>query len=151
MPKPSPEAHLCAATVRKTASRLHRKLRPNLQRDGISMGKLSVIAQVSRAPGITPTELAAHEGVKIQTLTRLLAELEVDGWLRREAHPTDGRQSVLSLTAKGKKRLADAVGESEAAFAHVLAMHVDAEDRAVLLRACEILDDLVELIPGRQV
>jgi len=151
MPKSSSEAHQCAAQVRKTASRLHRKLRPNLQRDGISMGKLSVIAQVSRVPGITPTELAAHEGVKIQTLTRLLAELEADGWLRREAHPSDGRQSVLSLTTKGKKRLLDAVGESEAAFAHVIAMHVDEEDRAVLLRACEILDDLVEMIPGRQV
>jgi DNA-binding MarR family transcriptional regulator len=151
MPKPSPEAHLCATTVRKTASRLHRKLRPSLQRDGISMGKLSVIAQVSRAPGITPTELAAHEGVKIQTLTRLLAELETDGWLRREAHPSDGRQSVLSLTVKGKKRLLDAVGANEMAFAHVIAAHVSAEDRAVLLRACAILDDLVELIPGRQV
>jgi DNA-binding MarR family transcriptional regulator len=151
MPKPSPEVQMCASQVRKTASRLHRKLRPNLQRDGISMGKLSVIAQVGRAPGITPTELAAHEGVKIQTLTRLLAELETDGWLKREAHSRDGRQSILSLTARGKKRLSDAVGVNETAFAHVIAAHVNVEDRAVLLRACAILDNLVELIPGRQV
>lgn len=150
MPKPTSEAMLCASQVRKTASRLHRKLRPNLRRDGISMGKLSVIAQVSRRPGMTPTELAEHEGVKVQTLTRLLAELEADGWLLREAHPTDGRQTILSLTPKGKKRLFDAVGESEAAFAHVIAANVSAEDRAVLLRACAILDDLVELIPTRQ-
>lgn len=113
------------------------------------MGKLSVIAQVGRSAGITPTELAGREGVKIQTLTRMLAELETDGWLLREPHPVDGRQSVLNLTNKAKKRLSEAVGESEAAFAKVIATHLTAEERALLQKACALLDDLVDLIPAR--
>jgi DNA-binding MarR family transcriptional regulator len=55
-----------------------------LRRDGISVAKLSVIAHIKRVGSVTPSALAAHEGVKIQSLTRLLAELEADGWLMRE-------------------------------------------------------------------
>src|ERR1035438_5058183 len=98
----------CATQVRRTVSHLHRKLRPSLQQAGISMAKLSVVGQVFRAGQITPTELAAREGVKIQTLTRLLSELEADGWLGRVPHESDGRQFLLSVTPIGRKRLAKA-------------------------------------------
>lgn len=139
----------CAAELRRTVSQLSRRLRPSLQRDGISLAKLSVIGQVHRAGRISPTELAAHEGVKLQTLTRLLAELEADGWLLRTRHETDGRQSLLSLTPQGKKRLAEAARASDASLSGVIGDVLGADDQILLLQACKLLDRLDAALGGK--
>ncbi|MFS2168281.1 MarR family transcriptional regulator, partial [Variovorax sp. Varisp62] len=61
------------------------------------MAKLSVLGQLHRYGPCTPTALAGLERVKLQSLTRLLAELEAEGWIGRTPHPSDGRQWLLSL------------------------------------------------------
>lgn len=119
-----------------------RKLRPSFQRDGVSMAKLSVIGQLNRVGPISPTELATREGVKVQTLTRMLAELESEGWLDRAPHERDGRQSLLSLTSLGKKRLAEGAQTIDASLAAIIEATLSAEDRQLLLRACALLDAL---------
>jgi len=123
-------------------------LRPTLLQAGISMAKLSVVGQVLRAGQITPTELAAREGVKIQTLTRLLSELEADGWLRRVPHESDGRQFLLSITSLGTKRLAEAGLASDAALAKAIQTTLQAGDVDLLLRACVLLERLDESLAG---
>lgn len=151
MQKIDSSAAICATQIRRTVSQLHRKLRPGLQPDGISLAKLSVIGQVNRIGRITPTELAALEGVKIQTLTRLLAELEADGWLSRVPHESDGRQSLLAMTPQGKKRLEKAAQASDASLAKVIETNLTADERALLLRACSLLDGLHDALAGKQV
>jgi DNA-binding MarR family transcriptional regulator len=113
-----------------------------LLRDGISMAKLSVIGQINRGGQLSPTELAAREGVKIQSLTRLLAELETEGWVLRVPNKADTRQSLLSLTPSGRKRLTDAAQEKDAALARIIDNTLSASERSVLLRACFLLDVL---------
>jgi DNA-binding MarR family transcriptional regulator len=144
-----PSAARCAAEIRRTVSHLHRKLRPRLLRDGISMAKLNVIGQINRVGRITPTELAAREGVKVQTLTRLLAELEADGWLSRLPHESDGRQTVLSVTRQGTKRLTEAARASDLALAEIIETTLTAGDRVLLLRACVLLDGLDAALGGK--
>jgi DNA-binding MarR family transcriptional regulator len=117
-----------------------------LQHDGISAAKLSVIGQLYRVGPMTPSELAAREGVKLPSLTRLVAELEVDGWVAREAHASDGRRSLLSLTALGKKRLIAGAQAADAPLAEVIATTVSADDRRVLLQACALLDRIGEAL-----
>lgn len=92
---------------------------------------------------MTPTELAAREGVKLQSLTRLLAELEADGWLARKAHASDGRQSLLSLTRTGMKRLTSTVRAGNISLARIIEATLTETERALLLRACGILEGIV--------
>jgi hypothetical protein len=66
---------------------------------------------------MSPTELARGEGVRLQSLTRLLAELQAEGWLRRRDDPADGRRSLLALTPKGSAGLRAAVEAAEQAMA----------------------------------
>jgi DNA-binding MarR family transcriptional regulator len=141
-----PEVVRLAARIRRAVVPLSRKLRPRLQRDGISTGKLSLVGHLSRHGPVTPTELAGHEGVKLQSLTRMLAELEVDGWVLREAHPSDGRQSLLTLTRSGAKRLADAVHTNDDLLAQIIASACSPADRAVLRRACSLLDAFADAL-----
>jgi DNA-binding MarR family transcriptional regulator len=136
----------CATRIRRSVSQLCRKLRPSLQRDGVSMAKLSVIGQINRAGRLSPTELAAREGVRLQTLTRMLAELESEAWLQRTPDDEDRRQSWLSLTPVGKRRLADAAQASDAALARIIEASLSAEERRILFRACELLDALDEAL-----
>lgn len=135
----------CARTLRRAVSRLARQLRPNLRRDGIGMAKLSVIAHIRRVGSVTPTEVAAHEGVKIQSLTRLLADLEADGWLSRVPDEADGRQSKLSLTRIGQQRLRDAAQEKDIRLAKVIEDTLSVEERCVLLKACVLMEGLSDV------
>ena len=57
---------------------------------------------------MTTAELARAEMVKPQSMGTLLAELEQDGLVRRQPHPTDGRQILFSLTDAGVGRGASA-------------------------------------------
>ncbi len=140
MQKPSSYALRCAVQLRRSASLLSRRLRPGLQRVGLSPAKLSVLGQLYRAGSLTPTELAERECVKLQSLTRLLAELEAEGDLARENHPFDGRQTLITLTRQGSSRLREAVLLSDARVAEVIENNLNEEESALLLRACALLE-----------
>jgi DNA-binding MarR family transcriptional regulator len=148
MTKAGPDAAQCATRLRRAVLVLARRLRPSLQGDGISAAKLSVIGQLYRAGPMTPTELAVREGVKLPSLTRLLAELESDGWLTREAHASDGRRSLLRLTAHGRKRLVAAAQAADAPLAGAIAATISVDDRRVLLQACALLERIDETLSG---
>jgi DNA-binding MarR family transcriptional regulator len=121
---------------------LARKLRPSLREDGISVAKLSVIGQVHRAGALTPTELAARQGVKLQTLTRLLAELEAGGWLKRTRDRADGRRSLLEMTPRGTKRLFEAARDTSDRLTRLIESHLSVAERSLLLASCALLERL---------
>jgi DNA-binding MarR family transcriptional regulator len=150
-PIPRPDAAHCAIRLRAAVTLLARRLRPAPLQGGISVAKLSVIGQIYRMGPLTPTELSAREGVKLQSLTRLLAELESDGWIARKAHASDGRQSVLSLTRLGSKQLARTVQAGEASLARVIGSTLGDEERAVLLQACALIDGISEALSAEAV
>lgn len=134
----------CAVRLRAAVMQLTRQLRSDMQRGGLSVAMLSALGQLYRGGALTPTELARREGVKLQSLTRLLAELESQGWIERRANATDARQSVLSISPQGIQRLGTAVKGGELSLAKAIATRLGEEDQAVLLRACTLLDTLGE-------
>jgi DNA-binding MarR family transcriptional regulator len=121
---------------------LARKLRPTLRHEGIGAATLSVIGQIHRAGRLTPSELADREGVKIQSLTRLLNELESLDWIQRERDPRDRRRSWLSLTRTGHRTLVMAATEHDPRLAELIAALLDGEERELLMRACVLLERL---------
>jgi len=148
MTKAHPDAAQCAVRLRRAVLVLARRLRPSMQGDGISAAKLSVIGQLYRTGSMSPTELAAREGVKLPSLTRLVAELEGDGWVAREPHASDGRRSLLRLTALGRKRLVAAAQAADAPLADAIATAVSADERRILLQACSLLEKIDETLAG---
>src|SRR6266700_4301083 len=99
------DAKHTAIRLRASLFGLMRQLRQAQPADAIGSARLGVLGALYRLGPMTPTTLAAHERVRLQTLTRLLAELEAEGWIVRTAHPDDGRQTVLSLAKLGAQRL----------------------------------------------
>ena len=143
MASPIPDPAQCASRLRASVSLLSRQLRSGgAGPDGPSVAKLSVLGQLHRHGPCTPTALAGLERVKLQSLTRLLAELEAEGWIGRAPHPSDGRQWLLSLTAEGVRRLKALMRRREAALAEAIGATLDVGQRALLLQACGLIDDI---------
>ena len=137
-------AEHCAVRLRTATMQLARQLRSTMQRDGLSQAMLSAMGQLYRGGAMTPTELARREGVKLQSLTRLLAELEAAGWITRQVNQADARQTVLSISPQGKKRLGAAVRGTELSLAKVIQTRLSDADQALLLRACALLETVTE-------
>jgi DNA-binding MarR family transcriptional regulator len=150
MPKPPPpHPRHCALRLRAAVSQLHRELRAALPADGISVAKLSVLGQLHRLGPLTPSALARIERVKLQSLTRLLAELEAEGWLLRKAHATDARQSVLSLTQLGVRALTKDIHRREASLVDAIGDALTSAEQTQLSRACALIDRVADAIGNR--
>jgi DNA-binding MarR family transcriptional regulator len=134
----------CAIRLRGVVMRLSRQLRSGLKRDGLSTASLGLLGQLHRLGPITPTELAAQEKVRLQSLTRLLAELEAAKWIERAPHAADGRRTLVSLSQEGRRRLADAVHAGETSIAQSISNTFDSAQRAALLDACAMLETLAD-------
>ncbi|HEX7442180.1 MAG TPA: MarR family transcriptional regulator [Caldimonas sp.] len=128
--------------LRACVSALARRLRAQAGPEGLGSAKLGVLGHLYRLGTLTPTQLALHERVKVQTLTRLLAELEAEGCVIRRRNDKDARQSVLALTRVGVQRLTVEVHRREDSLAAVLQARLDRAERAQLLVACNLLDRL---------
>ena len=82
------------------------------------------IFQTPGPDGARPTELARRTNMTKQAMNHLLAGLERDGYLRREAAPDDGRGTIIRLTHQGhdvQRIMQDSSRRLEAEWASALA------------------------------
>jgi DNA-binding MarR family transcriptional regulator len=92
---------------------------------------------------MTPREVADHERVRPPSMTRVLAVLEERGVIVRIAHPSDGRQQLVSLAPAGLDLLREDRRRREAWLAQRLA-ELTPEERAVLHAALPIIDRITQ-------
>lgn len=67
----------------------------------------SILAHLNQTIPLTPTELAAHLGVRGSTLSAAIHRLEQLGYLQRKKIPQDRRTVALTLTPQGTEAMAD--------------------------------------------
>ena len=99
-PVPSP-SDTAAAELMQSVGVLLRRVRGEAGQEGLSWSQAAAMGRLDRTGPMTTADLARAEMVKPQSMGTLLAELEQDGLVRREPHPTDGRQILFSLTPAG--------------------------------------------------
>ncbi|MCL3861537.1 MarR family winged helix-turn-helix transcriptional regulator [Actinotalea sp. K2] len=79
-----------------------RRIRLERSSETISNGQYAVLAALSTLGPMTPGALAEHEHVQPPPMTRIVRSLEEAGLAVRQAHPTDGRQVLVSITEAGE-------------------------------------------------
>jgi len=127
-----------AAVVRDGITRLNRRLRQTRPLGVLTQSQLSALTSLELAGALTPTELADAERVQPPTMTKIVAKLETMGLVQRTPHPTDGRQSILSATERGREVFAEYRLARDEWLTQKLAELPDA-DRETLLAAFDIL------------
>src|SRR5699024_1520083 len=91
-----------------------RILRSHTSSEEVSASQFSVLAFLQRSGTSTPGALADFEHVSPPVMTRILGRLEEAGLVRRSAHPGDGRQVQVALTARGEQVVLEGRAERDA-------------------------------------
>lgn len=131
-------------TLRAAVMRLSRRLRHQRVDETLSPTEMSVLGTLARCGSATPGELARKEHVQPPSMTRIVAMLEAKELVRREPHPDDRRQVVVSRTEQAEAMLAESRTKRNAWLA-TLAEGLSDEERAILREAAPVLEKLAHL------
>ena len=115
-----------------------RRLRLERSSDRISDGQYAVLAALSNRGQMTPTALAEDQHVQPPPMTRTINALVEAGLVRRDEHPTDRRQVLVSITDAGQSEVRETRRRRTEWLAVRLAA-LDPEERETLARAAVLL------------
>lgn len=131
-----------ALVVRRAVTRMARRLLVERRDAGISPGRLRLLGHLRIEGALSPSELAAREHVRPQTLTRLLADLEAEGLVARRHHDGDRRRVLICLTDEGVRRQNEDMRQRDAWLEQAMAAKLTPVEREVLRLAAGILERL---------
>lgn len=103
MAESSPAA--IAETLAALVPKLRRRLREHGTLGDLKPSYFAVLRQLEREGELTAAKLAAAEGMRPQSMSAIVAELQAEGLVEAAPDPHDGRQTLLSVTALCRKRM----------------------------------------------
>src|SRR6202453_3959164 len=103
----------------------------------------AVLRRLEKHGPATAADLARAEGVKPQSMGTALGLLEKMGLVERKAHPTDGRQINIKLTARGIT-LRRSSKEATYAWPSRAIAELDRQEQLTLFKAGELLKRMAE-------
>lgn len=133
-----------AAQLRPALLRLTRIVRNQRVDMSVTLTQLSAMSTLLKSGPMSAGELAACERVQPPSMTKVLANLEERGLVRRESHPSDRRQAIIAITQEGIDLL-DSERRSRDAWLSQRLAQLTPEERALLRDVVPLLDKLAEL------
>lgn len=106
------------------------------------MAYLPVVVALEEDGPLSQKDLAARAHVEQPTMAALLARMDRDGLVSREAHPRDKRATLLSLSRKAKSRLPAAREKMGEVVERALTGFTVDERRALLALLRRVVDNL---------
>jgi DNA-binding MarR family transcriptional regulator len=130
-----------AGRLRLTIVRTARRLRQETGTE-LSPSLTAALSTIERHGPLTPGEVATRERIQRPTATRVLARLEEQGLIDRMPDVRDRRSSLLTASKAGRDLLAE-LRTRKTAFLAARIEDLDAEERATLERAADILERML--------
>jgi DNA-binding MarR family transcriptional regulator len=134
-----------ADQLHSAAIHLLRKLRKEDEGSGLNAPRLSALSVIVFGGPLTLGDLAAAEQVRPPTMTRIVNALEEQGLVIKKQNANDGRSTLLSATAAGKKLLMEGRARRVRALARQIAA-LNHNQRGALQEAAEILKEVIHAI-----
>jgi DNA-binding MarR family transcriptional regulator len=135
-----------ASDLSLAVMRLARQLRFRRSQSPVSLSQLSALATLATEGPMTPGALAVRERVRPPSMTRVIASLAELGLVDRTAHPVDGRQVLVSVSASGAELLEAERRASREWLARRLAS-LESTQRDTLRDAADLILTLVDESP----
>jgi DNA-binding MarR family transcriptional regulator len=111
----------------------------------LSLSHVAVLARLDREGTHSIGSLAAAERMRPQSMAQTIRDMESDGLIERRADPTDGRRSLVDMTAEGRGMLEGDRRRRQGWLTEALARELNAQERADLMKAVELMRRLGEL------
>jgi DNA-binding MarR family transcriptional regulator len=109
-----------------------------------SLTQKAVLSRLEKDGPATAADLARAEGVKPQSMGTALALLEKMGLVERKAHPTDGRQINIKLTARGTTLRRNTREAAHAWLSQAIAK-LDRQEQTMLFKAGKLIKRMAEM------
>jgi DNA-binding MarR family transcriptional regulator len=152
-----PRASATPDPIDTLADRLHsaaihllRRVRREDAATGLGPARLSALSVIVFRGPLRISALAEAEQVRVPTMTPIVAALEREGLVVRDADPADARAALVRATPRGARLLAEGRARRAAVIADGLRA-LPAGDRALVGRAMGALERLAGGLrrPGR--
>ena len=138
------EASALAAELRSVIGALTRRLREQADAGDLTSAQKSVLLRLERDGPTTGSALARAEAMRPQSMGAIIATLETAGYVAGVPDPSDGRQTIISLT----DHFRDWVGAARAArqdwLLRALHARLNAQEQRQLAGAVELLKRLLD-------
>lgn len=138
------DALALAGEMRVVIGKLNRRLREQAHSSDLTASQKSVLLHLEREGSTTITALARADGVRPQSMGATVSALQAAGLVASAPHPTDGRQSVLSLTASCRKMVKASRAAREDWLFRAISTKLAVKEQAKLARGIELLKRLVD-------
>ncbi|WP_093216737.1 MULTISPECIES: bifunctional helix-turn-helix transcriptional regulator/GNAT family N-acetyltransferase [unclassified Variovorax] len=109
----------------------------------MSLTDVRVLYELAHRETAVASEIGRDLGLDAGYMSRILRRFETEGWLTREPHPRDARQSVLRLTGSGHAAFAPLQQKSREEAAALLAPLAPAQ-REQLVQAMGTMQSLLD-------
>lgn len=134
----------CARSVLEAVPLVMREIRAQMRNrrgPNLSVPQFRVLAFVGRRPNTSLSEVAAHVGTTLPSMSKLVDGLVERGLVEREVSTADRRRLTLRLTKEGTALLQAARAGTQASLSKSLS-RLSPEEQAVVTRALGILSSL---------
>jgi DNA-binding MarR family transcriptional regulator len=131
-----------ASRLRLALGHLIRRLRA--ERHRFSLSQASVLGRLDRGGPSSIGDLAVAERVRPQSMTQIVDDLQADSLIERRADPSDGRRTLVELTAKGLQTLREDRREREGWLAKTIAEDLSPREQRLLADVLPLLERLAE-------
>jgi DNA-binding MarR family transcriptional regulator len=138
-----PPAAALATELRALIGKLKRRLREQAGVGDLTPSQISVLLRLEREGPATTSNLARLEGMRPQSMGTVIAPLQDAGLVSGAPDPTDGRQTLFSLTDACRKWVEDGRAARQDWLTRALDSRLTPDERARLADAVELLKRLV--------
>ena len=125
-----------------------RKLKLRVREHGggndLTPSQSSVVLRLEKDGAATVSSLARAEGMRPQSMSAIVAPLHESGLIRGAPDPSDGRQTLMSLTPKCLKWLQEGRAARQDWIATTISQKLSVHEQEKLQSAVELLKRLVE-------
>ena len=135
-------ALVVASELRNVVSRLIRRLREQADAGDLTSSQKSVLLHLEREGPATVTMLARAQNMRPQSMGAIVSTLEVAGLVAGAPDPSDGRQTILSLTAACRDMIAVGRAARQDWLFRAIQTNLDRQEMEQLADAIELLKRL---------
>jgi DNA-binding MarR family transcriptional regulator len=123
---------------------LIRRVRAASAANELSLTESATLGRLANEGPATTADLARAESIKPQSMGTTIAALEELGLVERQPHPTDGRQVLIALTAKGVA-VRNSSRDAKRTWLAQAVSQLEENERETLFASSAIIKRLVEL------
>ena len=130
--------------MRTVFRKLKLRVREQGERNDLTSSQISVILRLEKDGAATVSSLARTEAMRPQSMSAIVTPLQESGLISGTPDPSDGRQTLMSLTPKCLKWIQEGRAARQDWLTATISQKLSLREQEKLQAALELLTRLVE-------